>query len=269
MKVPFTGTERGRPTNILPGRNTVIVAAHPDDETIGAGACLSQFSNVVVFHVTDGAPRDMRDAVRNGFSSREAYAAARRQELRDALDTGGIQPVEIVCVGCIDQEASFHLPEIARRLARLIARIDPDLVLVHPFEGGHPDHDAAAFAARAALQLLEGEGPQLMEFTSYHNRAGLIETGAFLPYCGFSETVVRLDGLARARKERMLACYRTQQPVLAQFRTDEERFRPAPFYDFSQSPHVGRLYYEQFPWGMTAARWLALAQEARKALGLW
>ena len=31
-----------------------------------------------------------------------------------------------------------------------------------------------------------------------------------------------------------------------------ERFRPAPDYDFTQPPHEGRLFYENYDWGMTS-----------------
>ncbi len=51
---------------ILAGRwkgPIAIVAAHQDDETIGAGGCLPRFGEVTLVHVTDGAPRDGRGGV--------------------------------------------------------------------------------------------------------------------------------------------------------------------------------------------------------------
>jgi LmbE family N-acetylglucosaminyl deacetylase len=69
-----------------------VVVAHPDDETIGAGASLRLFRRLVLVHVTDGAPRDLRDARAAGFETCADYAAARVRELRDALDVGQCRP---------------------------------------------------------------------------------------------------------------------------------------------------------------------------------
>jgi LmbE family N-acetylglucosaminyl deacetylase len=38
----------------------VLVAAHPEDETIGAGALMSRNNNVKILHVTDGARSECR-----------------------------------------------------------------------------------------------------------------------------------------------------------------------------------------------------------------
>jgi LmbE family N-acetylglucosaminyl deacetylase len=251
----------------LTGCRAALVAAHPDDETVGVGGCLPLLRSPVLIHITDGAPRDMRDAAANGFATREEYATARRRELGDALREGGVMPGELIALNYVDQEAAQNLVRLTRDLERLIQSLRVDCVLVHPYEGGHPDHDAAAFAVHAACRSLPpGWRPRIVEFASYHNRDGLMETGVFLPDGNARETVVQLDAETRARKSRMIACYRTQEPVLRQFGTAEERFRAAPRYDFSRPPHPGRLFYEQFPSGMTPERWVALARAAQEKL---
>jgi hypothetical protein len=49
---------------------------------------------------------------------------------------------------------------------------------------------------------------------------------------------------------------------------DVERFRRAPCYDFARAPHEGKLYYENFDWGMSGVHWRRLAQAAIATLRL-
>ncbi|HJU15598.1 MAG TPA: hypothetical protein VJ770_03935, partial [Stellaceae bacterium] len=53
----------------------LILAAHPDDETIGMGASLYLLHDGLLVHATDGAPRDGRDMRMHGFATRADYAA--------------------------------------------------------------------------------------------------------------------------------------------------------------------------------------------------
>ncbi len=84
--------------------------------------------------------------------------------------------------------------------------------------------------------------------------------GRFLPDA--VPIVVPLTEQERARREAMLACFTTQRSTLAPFfGWTEERFRPAPRYDFTR-PASSHVYYDAFDWGMTSARWCALAAQA-------
>ncbi len=253
------------------GQAMVIVAAHPDDEVIGAGAQLLRWRGARFIHVTDGAPANMLDARKAGFGSRERYAQVRRQEMERALSLVGAHANQTRALNIRDQEASMHLAELARSLAELFRQLQPELVMTHPYEGGHPDHDATCFAAHTACYLLEGDGctaPALAEMTSYHNRAGRMAAGEFLPQRESSVITLSLGAEQRAFKRQLFDCFATQHQVLAGFPIDRERFRAAPDYDFSLPPHDGVLYYEMFDWGMTGARWRSLARQALVDLGI-
>jgi LmbE family N-acetylglucosaminyl deacetylase len=128
------------------GTSLLIVVAHPDDEVIGAGAQLARLGGVRLLHVTDGAPRNLRDAVAAGFEGWQDYAKARRQELLAALGLVGIAPSQAKALGIPDQAASLQLVELAETLAAELREGGTELVMTHPYEGGHPDHDATAFA---------------------------------------------------------------------------------------------------------------------------
>ena len=253
----------------LAARRTVaervaIVVAHPDDETIAAGASLHMLPGLLLVHVTDGAPRRLADAAREGFASPAAYAAARERELQAALAVAGVTPARVQ-LEVPDQEVALHMRAVARELGRVLAAHCVEAVLTHAYEGGHPDHDATAFAAHGAARGLD---LPVYEFAGYHAGSGAgSETGMvaqrFLP--GPPEIAVSLTAAEAACKRAMLDCFATQAGILGAFSPAIERFRAAPGYDFAAPPHAGMLNYENWGWEMTGAQWRGLAAEARAA----
>jgi LmbE family N-acetylglucosaminyl deacetylase len=247
--------------------HTVIIAAHPDDEVIGAGGILGRFGRVSFIHVTDGAPRDMQDAISAGFGSREAYAKARRIELGDAVRKAGIIPEHLWEAGMIDQDASYNLTGLSFRIADFLEKALPCVVLTHAYEGGHPDHDAVAFSTWAACCLLQKKKlrpPPVFEFASYHGNGGYeFITYEFIPN-GIEEKIwtVVLSDEEKRKKEEMFECFMSQEKTLELFPIGIERFRAAPFYNFSKPPYKGTMLYEFYPWGMSQSTWLKLASDA-------
>lgn len=248
--------------------SVAAVVAHPDDEVISAGMLLRRVQQrggiVDLVHVTDGAPRNGRDARQQGFSTAEEYAIARRSELQRALATLGLAPREQVAFDVTDQEASLQIPELADHLAGVLASLRPDVILTHPFEGGHPDHDATACAVHRALERgVFDSALLLVEFTSYHRGPEGMRVGSFLPGTGADADTLLLADEERGLKRRALECFASQAAIVAWFPLDAERFRPAPRYDFLQPPYKGQPLYEDFDWGMSERRWRELARRAQ------
>lgn len=254
----------------IPAQGVAVVVAHPDDESIGCGAQLPKLQGVTVIHVTDGAPLDGRDARAHGFETPEDYAAARRRELEAAMAVAGLGPQSLISLDVPDQAASPRLAEIARRLAALAVERNLATIFTHAFEGGHPDHDAVAFAVTAAGRLLARDGHDLatIEMPFYRLGPSGPVAQSFAPSPGRRETEIRLTADERRLKQRMYDAHASQRQVLAALSTEAERFRPAPRHDFLASPNEGRILYELFPWGMTSARWRELAAAASDELGL-
>ncbi len=235
----------------------VFVVAHPDDETIAAGGVLPSLGEALIVHVTDGAPRGLG-------TGRTEFARLRRQELLRALEIAGIFPEQTRTLDYVDQEAMLDLAGLGRRIAAILEEHRPAAVLTHPYEGGHPDHDAAAFGVHMACAL-QSDGPPIFEFPCYHaGPNGEMETGCFLPAQDAGDAVVLSPG-ERDRKARMFCCFQSQQEVLRMFPIGEERFRRAPAYDFTSPPHPGKIWYENWDWGITGERWRRLAEEALEA----
>jgi N-acetylglucosamine malate deacetylase 2 len=250
---------------------TLVVFAHPDDETIGAGAVLARLADVRLLCATDGAPHDRRWWGDPSCPSREAYAALRRRELLGALGHAGLQPDRLTQFSYADQSLSLRLAELSQEVTGVIAAASPETILTHPYEGGHPDHDAVAFAVHAARALLLRDGrdaPEVVEFASYHADGDGLSVGSFLPTVEFTEFTLPLSAIERQAKRRMMDAYASQRETLAQFQVAEERFRTAPRYDFTAPPHPGTLHYERIDWGCTGAEWRAHAAAALGELGL-
>jgi LmbE family N-acetylglucosaminyl deacetylase len=254
--------------------SVAIVAAHPDDEIVSAAAMLRRLTlggaDLYVVHVTDGAPRDGRDARAHGFASAEAYRRARHNELVSALVEAQIQSDHLAGFGFPDQKAPYSLIALVDALFAWVRRHPVDVILSHPFEGGHPDHDATAFAVHvtaAALRRMRGQ-PLLVEFTSYHAGPNGIRTGSFLPDSGPEPAKLVLTSNEQAVKRRACNCFTSQAATLAHFSLERELFRIAPAYAFAQRPHEGRLFYEYFDWGLDGRQWQARASEALGSLGL-
>jgi N-acetylglucosamine malate deacetylase 2 len=245
----------------------LIVAAHPDDETIGAGARLREWrERVRIVHVTDGAPRNLADARNAGCTTREEYATVRSREVMNAVALAGICPEQCRTLGIADQEASFALAEITRHVSALIDEIRPAIVLTHPYEGGHPDHDSCAFAVHTAAAA----HPELAvwEFASYHAGPSGMVTGQFLHDTPHPVFTYSLSAAERQRKREMFNCFATQLHMLANFGLEQESFRLAPVYDFTKPPHEGILHYENCDWGMTGSRWRDLAASILREMEL-
>lgn len=245
-----------------------IVSPHPDDETIGVGGALWRIREPVIICLTDGAPLDPRFWPAK-YANRETYASVRKRELYAALAAAGVSRARVRCLGCMDQNSVFQIPQLVSALQETLLEERPDIVIVTPYEGGHPDHDCAALASQIALQNLRNRNlpaPALVEMASYHSSCGQLEYGGFLSGCAGVERPLTPED--QVRKRRMLEAYASQAATLCGVGMNVERFRAAPDYDFTKPPHRPPLHYEKMGWPMTSDQFCQLATLAFQALGL-
>jgi len=253
-----------------PAPRALLVFAHPDDVALALGARIARFHDAYLLVVTDGAPHSGVDSHAHGFSSWQEYRDTRTRELTAMLSLAGLGHIGRETFDIPDQEACFRLPELTRRLAQRIHAVKPELVITHPYEGGHPDHDACAFAVHHACALADGAGSPraaVVECAFYHAGPDFLETEVFLPAPTPVPEIDRdLTPREQSRKRERMECFVTQRTTLAQFPCDAERFRIAPQYDFTRPPHPGRTLYDHFPWGLTSDRFCRLASDATHEL---
>jgi LmbE family N-acetylglucosaminyl deacetylase len=127
-------------------RSAVIVAAHPDDEVLGAGGLIAMLgasrARLRVVAVTNG------ERSHQGHGSPAALARRRTTETADALGALGAQDAEVIRLGLPDSGLAAREEGLADVLAPLVDGFD--LCLAPWDHDMHPDHEAAGRAARKA-----------------------------------------------------------------------------------------------------------------------
>jgi LmbE family N-acetylglucosaminyl deacetylase len=125
--------------------SVVVVAAHPDDEVLGAGGTMAILATagarLRVIAVTDGEGSHPGSDPAVIGSERTAESAA-------ALDLLGIRGAEVIRLRLADTAVAAHEDELCGLLRELCAGFE---VCLAPWEGdAHADHEAAGRAARRA-----------------------------------------------------------------------------------------------------------------------
>lgn len=128
----------------------LVLAPHPDDESLGCGGTIAalraQNVDVTVAIVTDGAGSDKFD--RDAHEVRDA----RRLEAIEACRVLGVDADHIRFVGLPDGRLDAMADELDTYLHKLCDELRPDEVLVCSDLDRHPDHRALnAACARAAF----------------------------------------------------------------------------------------------------------------------
>lgn len=201
----------------------VVLAPHPDDESLGCGALIAAARaarlSVRVVLVSDGSA---------SHPGSKAWPPGKLQRLRErefasALAALGADPARRICVGLRDSA----VPQPGTRafeqaLALLDARLGetPATLLATWRHDPHRDH-AATYALARALQERLKPRPRLLEYPVWgFSLPGDTELPDGPPR-GFTLEV----GAHRERKERAIACHRSQTTDLID---DVQGFRLDP-----------------------------------------
>ncbi len=240
----------------------LVVAAHPDDETLGAGGLLAAAEahgvQLTVLVATDG------DASHPGSPTHSAkdLANVRRREVYAALAT--LAPsAEVIMLGLPDGRLRECVDELTAEIRRAAAGCTH---LVTPWVGDrHPDHEACARAAATAAAEHAVQHWQYPIWAWHWDdpNAPVLPRDAL--------RVIALDEAALRAKQAAIACYASQSAplsarpgdeavltpgMLAHFRGHTETFVLAPSTDAvpgdAASPDYFDGLYQQSadPWGL-------------------
>lgn len=237
-------------TDFLPGPadRLLLLAPHPDDETLAAGGLLHLAARcgaaVRVLYVTRGennpwAQRVGERRLRVGPGDRIRWGEKRWAEALSALARLGLPDSTAHCLELPDQGLSDLLfrgdvtPVDA--LGEEFARWRPTVVVTPAIWDAHPDHSALGLLCRIALERAGNPGPLVLQYV-VHRRSEPDRAGSFR---------VTLDGrMARSKREAIL-CHRSQvmlrRGFLFRFLGPEERFTPLEQGAAEVLPHRVRL----------------------------
>jgi LmbE family N-acetylglucosaminyl deacetylase len=182
-------------------RSCLVLAPHPDDETLGCGATimrkLDAGSAVHIAVVTDGATWPPQRSAQENIATRSA-------ELHAATGILGVNPNSVSQLGL--PETNLHQVEeqLLDAVSDMVAAHRPDEVFATSEADPHQDHAALASAVR---RVLTGTGTRLLAYPiwQWERPRRWLRTWSG----GGRPEVVRTDGYV-SRKQRAIAVYRSQ-----------------------------------------------------------
>jgi LmbE family N-acetylglucosaminyl deacetylase len=138
-------------TDAIAAASALIIAPHPDDETIGCAIMIMRKidagADVHIVIASDG--ERSRRASHHGPTG---LASLRRQEALTAIAILGVPAENVTFLGFPDGRLAQHEAELRSRLAEIADRFPTDQIIGPALADAHPDHRATARAVRMISQ---------------------------------------------------------------------------------------------------------------------
>jgi LmbE family N-acetylglucosaminyl deacetylase len=227
----------------IDGRRILILAPHPDDETVGCAIAAQRARHggaaVFVLTLTTGIPPKaaLFPWQRAAYLARSARCRAEGEVVAALLQLTPLGFAEFPSRTLKTAAAAAH-----GLIADAVASRGIDEIWAPAWEGGHQDHDVTNFlAARFADRV------RVVEFAEYNFAGGTVRSQIFPAAIG-NEELIALTPAEADLKAKALAIYHSERGNLAHVRTAQEILRPLPPHDYTRAPHNGTLFRERFHW---------------------
>ncbi len=221
---------------IFTHKNYLFVCAHYDDE----GDCthlmresMRKGSNVFVVYITD--------------CNAKKIGVIRKREVTEALDVIGVPHENRFFLDIPERTVFQNFALVVNRLEKITQDHFIDCVLSTDYEGGHEDHDSAAFCASMLAQKYKIDQ---YTYPSYHSANGTRSlVKEFIP----SRTnVIRLEVTEPEIKKRMSTIYKSQKLSTDKLGDSAKQL----------AIHSRELYYEvEEPFDFSKRPWHEIAYE--------
>lgn len=197
------------------GTRLLVVAPHPDDESIATGELIQQVRQlggevrILLLTLGDNNPwpqRWVERRVRIGAAERRRWGERRRNEVAQALAQLGVESSALTAAGWPDMGVTGKLIQSLDACRQVVAdSLDdfrPNLLALPSLGDHHPDHSAAHVITRLAVAQWQGPAPRMLAYLVHgHEVAGTSR--------------VKLDSSVgvHAHKMAALACHRSQMAL--------------------------------------------------------
>jgi LmbE family N-acetylglucosaminyl deacetylase len=195
-------------------RRVLVVAPHPDDESLGCGgliATLGEFGRLVfVMFVTDGSASHRASPL----WSREQLATLRKEEAAEALSRLGLTRAHRIFLDLEDanmpSRGSFPWGKALSDVEEVLSRFRPDLLIMPWRRDPHCDHRNSWSLMQDAL-LRSKQRPCRLEYAIWLDELGV---PADWPQTSEAEPIDVDVANAVARKRHAIAAHRSQTTAL-------------------------------------------------------
>lgn len=220
----------------------LVVGPHPDDIEFSTGRLIMhrKGKNVFTICMTDGRRGQEGTAVKK-LLNEDDYARLRIKETMIAQSELHIDINNQFFMNLPDQDVVSN-PYIIDKLFMIIRRIKPDFILIPPWEGAHPDHDATHLFLKIVTNNLGFDKNKIIEYGSYNNFGGEFSIQEFVPYNNYEGEKFIPTPNQQIRWRNIMKIFKSQLNQQKDYipKSRFENFRILPDYDYSKLPYSSK-----------------------------